>query len=60
MRLRFALLITLAACSPLVLFAAQAPYYLWQGTHQTVCAQTSPGKGWTRVSGGFVKADCSI
>jgi hypothetical protein len=25
-----------------------------------VCAQTSPGKGWTKVSRGFVKSDCSI
>jgi hypothetical protein len=40
--------------------AAPAPYYLWQGKTRTVCAQTSPGKGWTRVSGAFVKSDCSV
>jgi len=58
MRLRTALLL-LTTCSTLTL-AAPAPYYLWQGKHTTVCAQTSPGKGWTKVSGGFVKSDCSI
>lgn len=58
MRLRTTLLL-LTTCSTLAL-AAPAPYYLWQGKHKTVCAQTSPGKGWTKVSGGFVKSDCSI
>lgn len=56
---RAALLLVLITCSPLSL-AAPAPYYLWQGKHKTVCAQTSPGKGWTKVSGGFVKSDCSM
>ena len=56
---RAALLFMIATCSTLSL-AAPAPYYLWQGKHKTVCAQTSPGKGWTKVSGGFVKSDCSI
>ncbi|MFK3796075.1 MULTISPECIES: hypothetical protein [unclassified Pseudomonas] len=59
MRLRTALLLALAA-STTVALAAPAPYYLWQGKHKTICAQTSPGKGWTKVSGGFVKSDCSI
>jgi hypothetical protein len=59
MGLRFILLLTLAASNNLA-FAAEARYYLWQGKHHTVCAQTSPGKGWTRVSEGFVKSDCSV
>jgi hypothetical protein len=63
MRLRLALLLALALptglCASLAL-AEQARYYWWQGKHQTLCAQTSPGKGWTRLSGAFVKSDCSI
>ncbi|WP_296182471.1 hypothetical protein [Pseudomonas sp. UBA1879] len=59
MRLRSALLLTLAALSASAI-AAPAPYYWWQGQHTTICAQTSPGKGWTRISGAFVKSDCSI
>jgi hypothetical protein len=59
MRLRTALLFSLTLCSAVAL-AAPAPYYLWQGKHKTVCAQTSPGKGWSKVSGAFVKSDCSI
>lgn len=59
MRLRTTLLFLLTSAATVAL-AAPAPYYLWQGKHKTVCAQTSPGKGWTKVSGGFVKADCSI
>jgi hypothetical protein len=59
MALRLILLLALAASANLAV-AAQARYYLWQGMHHTVCAQTSPGKGWTRVSDGFVKSDCSI
>nr|WP_314584044.1 hypothetical protein [uncultured Pseudomonas sp.] len=58
MRLPLALALLLA-CST-VAVAAQAPYYLWQGKQKTVCAQTSPGKGWTKVSRGFVKSDCSM
>jgi hypothetical protein len=53
------ILALLLACST-VAVAARAPYYLWQGKDKTVCAQTSPGKGWTKVSRGFVKSDCSI
>ncbi|MFJ5300307.1 hypothetical protein ACIQAL_27765 [Pseudomonas sp. NPDC088368] len=59
MRLRFALLLTLAFLSAAAI-AAPASYYWWQGKHTTICAQTSPGKGWVRISGAFVKADCSI
>ena len=58
MRLSF-ILALLFACAT-VAVAAPAPYYLWQGKHKTVCAQTSPGKGWTRVSAAFVKSDCSV
>jgi hypothetical protein len=59
MRLRFALFLTLAAVSAQTL-AAPAPYYWWQGKHTKLCAQSSPGKGWTRISGAFVRADCSM
>lgn len=59
MRPRLALLLALTASSFWAV-AAQAPYYLWQGKSTTLCSQTSPGKGWTKISGGFVKADCSI
>jgi hypothetical protein len=59
MGLRIALLFTLMACS-FAVWAAPAPYFLWQGAHRTVCAQTSPGKGWTRISAAYVKSDCSI
>ena len=41
-------------------FAAPAPYFIWQGTDKTLCAQTSPGYGWTRMSGPFVRSDCSF
>lgn len=58
MRLPLALALLLA-CSNMAV-AARAPYYLWQGKDKIVCAQTSPGMGWTKVSRGFVKADCSI
>lgn len=65
MRLRLALLLALALALPAGLCASlalaeQARYYWWQGKHQTLCAQTSPGKGWTRLDGAFVKSDCSI
>ena len=59
MRLRSALLLTLSLCS-LPVWAAPAPYFLWQGAHRTVCAQTSPGEGWRRISAAYVKSDCSI
>lgn len=59
MGLRIALLLTLIAGS-FAAWAAPAPYFLWQGAHRTVCAQTSPGEGWTRISAAYVKSDCSI
>ncbi|MFJ3484435.1 hypothetical protein ACIPL1_13800 [Pseudomonas sp. NPDC090202] len=59
MRLRPALLFVFAAL-PLLAGAEPARYYWWQGKDRTVCAQTSPGKGWTRVSGAFVRPDCSF
>ncbi|TDV68015.1 hypothetical protein [Pseudomonas sp. LP_7_YM] len=59
MLLRFTLALAFAGCSTLSL-AAPAPYYLWQGKHRTICAQTSPGKGWARISGEFLKSDCSL
>ncbi|MCD5992968.1 hypothetical protein KDX38_03845 [Pseudomonas sp. CDFA 602] len=40
--------------------AAPAHYYKWQGDNRIVCAQTSPGPGWTQLKGHFVKSDCSI
>lgn len=40
--------------------AAPARYYKWQGADRVVCAQTSPGEGWKRLKGFFVKSDCSI
>ena len=40
--------------------AKPARYYKWQGADRVVCAQTSPGHGWKRLHGAFVKSDCSI
>lgn len=41
--------------------AQSAPWYKWQGAAaRTVCAQTSPGPGWKRLGGPYVKADCSL
>ncbi|RRV07444.1 hypothetical protein EGJ27_12250 [Pseudomonas sp. v388] len=40
--------------------AAPARYYKWQGDDRIVCAQTSPGPGWVKMNGSFVKSDCSI
>jgi hypothetical protein len=57
--LRFALALLLCACSALT-SAAPAHYWIWQGKDKTFCAQTSPGKGWTRIAGPFVKSDCSM
>jgi len=40
--------------------AAPMPFYLWQSRvdgHLT-CSQTSPGEGWTRLSGPFSDAGC--
>lgn len=42
--------------------AAPAPWYWWAGQRDDtrVCSQTSPGKGWTRVSFAYRDARCSI
>ncbi|MFS2159080.1 hypothetical protein ACCD10_17240 [Pseudomonas sp. Pseusp122] len=55
-------LITLLAFSLALGTAAAAPayYYRWQGDNRIVCAQSSPGPGWTRLHGAFVKSDCSV
>jgi hypothetical protein len=53
----------IAALLALGAMSAQAQngrYYKWQGADRVVCAQTSPGKGWTRLHGTFIKSDCSI
>lgn len=60
---RAASLFTLAFVIALSSAAAQAQtarYYKWQGADRVVCAQTSPGKGWMRLKGSFIKSDCSI
>ncbi|KFE48856.1 MULTISPECIES: hypothetical protein [Pseudomonas] len=49
-----------AASLALLAQAAPAHYYKWQGDSRIVCAQTSPGPGWKRLKGHFIKADCSI
>ncbi|MCZ2497510.1 hypothetical protein GN316_12145 [Xylophilus sp. Kf1] len=40
--------------------AAPAPWYEWRSrsSGQDVCAQTSPGDGWSRVGGPYVDAAC--
>lgn len=40
--------------------AQNARYYKWQGAQRVVCAQTSPGEGWVRLHGSYIKADCSL
>lgn len=63
MRSRFitASLLGIALLSTALLsHAAPARYYKWQGADRVVCAQTSPGWGWKRLSGFYVKSDCSI
>jgi hypothetical protein len=57
----FTLIITtLLVLGPMSAQAQNARYYKWQGADRVVCAQTSPGKGWTRLHGAFIKSDCSI
>ncbi|WNW11157.1 hypothetical protein RRX38_08315 [Pseudomonas sp. DTU_2021_1001937_2_SI_NGA_ILE_001] len=51
---------TALLCAALVTEAAPARYYKWQGADRVVCAQTSPGWGWKRLNGSYVKSDCSI
>lgn len=63
MRFRLCTLALLAStllASALVAQAAPARYYKWQGDTRIVCAQTSPGPGWMKMKGSFVKSDCSI
>ncbi|MBD8494758.1 hypothetical protein IFR09_15185 [Pseudomonas syringae] len=50
---------SLLSCAALA-HAAPARYYKWQGVDRVICAQTSPGHGWTRLNGFYVKSDCSI
>ncbi len=44
------------------LLAAPAAWYTWasklDGTH--VCAQVSPGEGWTKLKGPYKDAQCTI
>lgn len=55
-----AMLAGLILASALPSQAAPARYHKWQGDDRIVCAQTSPGPGWTRMNGSFIKSDCSI
>lgn len=56
-RLFAALLSSLLALSAL---AAPAPWFLWESqlNGRRVCAQASPGPGWTRLTGPFRDARC--
>jgi hypothetical protein len=56
---RLVIALLFCACSAFV-WAAPAHYWIWQGKDRTVCTQTTPGKGWTRIAGPFVRADCSM
>ncbi|WP_268801255.1 hypothetical protein [Pseudomonas huanghezhanensis] len=58
MPLRISIALLFSACTAMAL-AAPAHYWIWQGKDATFCAQTSPGKGWTRIAGPYVKSDCS-
>jgi hypothetical protein len=63
MKARAGLTLILASLLAMTAISAQAQtarYYKWQGTDRVVCAQTSPGKGWMRLQGSFIKSDCSI
>ncbi|WP_122316600.1 hypothetical protein [Pseudomonas cichorii] len=55
-----ALIATLLTLSTLLAQAAPARYYRWQGESMIICAQTSPGPGWKRLHGSFIKSDCSV
>ena len=59
MYLRISIII-LMTLTPLTSHAAPARYYKWQGDSRIVCAQTSPGPGWKRLNGWFIKSDCSV
>ncbi|WP_095094558.1 hypothetical protein [Pseudomonas sp. Irchel 3A5] len=57
----FTLILTAAiALASITVQAKNARYYRWQGADRIVCAQTSPGEGWKRLNGSFIKPDCSI
>jgi hypothetical protein len=60
MRFHRCTLALLASLLIVTAHAAPARYYKWQGDDRIVCAQTSPGPGWTRMNGSFIKSDCSI
>lgn len=53
------ILMTAVLCSGTVQ-AKNARYYKWQGAQRVVCAQTSPGEGWVRLHGAYIKSDCSL
>jgi hypothetical protein len=43
----------------LPVLAGPAPWYKWQGASgNVVCAQTSPGEGWTRIGAVYVDPRC--
>ena len=52
--------IMLALLTASTLHAAPAAWYWWESQldARRVCAQTSPGAAWTRVSGPFRDAGC--
>ena len=52
--------IVFALLPALTLHAAPAAWYRWESPldARRVCAQTSPGAAWTRVSGPFRDAGC--
>ena len=41
--------------------AESAPWYLWDNAldGKTQCAQSSPGKDWTKIGGAFSNSSCS-
>mgnify|MGYP001233800897 CR=1 FL=1 len=55
-RIKWLLFLGLAS-SPLSV-AAPAPWYLWQSniTGGVICAQHSPGDGWSQLAGSFSTA----
>jgi hypothetical protein len=53
----FAMALLLAFALPAE--AGRAPWYKWQGASgDIVCAQTSPGEGWTRIGAVYVDPRC--
>lgn len=50
----------LLALQALAAHAAPAAWFWWEGasTRDRVCAQVSPGPGWTRVAGPYNNARC--